>query len=134
MAQNDDKAELILELAKARNAISANVTGLRHDLDFPTRAKRAFKKHPALWLGAAAVAGLVIARVVGRPKEVVKVKVFSKKDEDSPVEKAGKAGLVLGALKVAFDLARPALMRYATQFATQRVSEYMSARQQAPYS
>lgn len=132
MAQHDDKAALILELAKARNTISANVTGLRHDLDFPTRAKRAFKKNPAVWLGAAGVAGLVIARIAGRPTKVVKV--FPKKTEDTPVEKAGKAGLVLGALKIAFDLVRPALMRYATQFATERVSEYMAARQQPPYS
>lgn len=129
MAENDDKAELILELAKSRNAMAANVTGLRHDFDFPTRAKKAFKKSPAIWLGAAAIVGLVVARIPGRSKPAVKVKVAARKGEDSTVEKAGKAGLVFGALKLAFDLARPALMRYATQ----RVSEYVAARQQPEY-
>ena len=35
-------------------------------------------------------------------------------------EKAGKAGLMLAALKIAFDVARPALLKWVTQW----VSDY----------
>lgn len=128
MAQNDDKAELILELAKARSAIGGNVVHLRRDLDFPTRARRAFKKSPIPWLVAAGLVGLVVARIPGRTKKVVKVVPKRSRDDDSPVEKAGKAGLVLGALKIAFDLARPALLKWATQ----RFSDYVAASHQPP--
>lgn len=117
MAQDHDKAELIAELARSRAATSANVQLLRRDLDFPTRAKKAFKKSPLPWLGGAAVAGLIIARIPRRTKKVVTV--FPKKEE--PVAaKAGKAGLVLGALKIAFDVARPAILKWVTQ----RLADY----------
>jgi hypothetical protein len=120
MAQDHDKAELIAELARARTTASANVVALRHDLDFPARARRSFAKNPLPWIGGAAVLGLIVARIPKRTKKVVTV--FPKKEE--PVAaKAGKAGLVLGALKIAFDFARPALLKWATQ----RFSNYMGA-------
>jgi hypothetical protein len=122
MAQDEDKAELIAELARARAALASNAGALRHDLDFPTRAKKAFKRNPLLWLGAAAVIGLVIARLPGRPKKVVKV--FPKEKEPA-LEKAGKAGLLLGVLKIVFDLARPALLKWVTQ----RFSDYVATGQ-----
>ena len=73
MAQDHDKAELIAELARSRTAASANMQLLRRDLDFPTRAKKAFKKSPLPWLGGAAVAGLIIARIPRKTKKVVTV-------------------------------------------------------------
>ena len=120
MAQNHDKAELILELARARSALASNVQGLRRDLDFSARAKKSFKKNPVPWLGGAAVLGLLIARRPTRSKTPPKKVVKFFPQEDKAVEKAGKAGLMLGAMKIVFDLARPVLMRWATQ----RFSEY----------
>jgi len=121
MAQDNDKAELIAQLAQARATISGNAVALRHDLDFPTRAKNAFKRSPIPWLGGAALLGLLVARLPRRTKTVAPVAAKSKKE--AVVEEAGKAGLVLGALKIAFDLARPALTRWATQ----RISDYVTA-------
>jgi hypothetical protein len=117
MAQDHDKAELIAELQRSRAAASANVQLLRRDLDFSTRAKKAFKKSPLPWLGGAAVLGLIVARIPRQKKKVVTV--YPKKEEPA-IEKAGKAGLVLGALKIAFDVARPAILKWVTQ----RVSDY----------
>lgn len=123
MAQDDDKTELIAQLAQARATISGNAVALRHDLDFPTRAKKAFKRSPIPWLGGAALLGLLVARLPRRTKKVAPVATKSKKE--AVVEEAGKAGLVLGALKIAFDLARPALIRWATQ----RFSDHLAAAQ-----
>ena len=119
MAQADDKTQLIADLARARAQISGQVVALRHDLDFPTRAKAAFKRGPLPWLGGAAVVGLILSRLPGRKKTVV---VPSRKGSqaEAAVETAGKYGLLLGALKVAFNLARPAL----TAWVARQVSEY----------
>ncbi len=118
MAQDDDKAELIAELARARARLSENTLALRHDLDFPTRAKKAFKRSPLPWLGGAAVLGLIIARLPGRKQKVV----VTRKTKEPAVETAGKAGLLLGALKIAFDFARPTILAWATQ----RFSDYVA--------
>jgi len=123
MAQDDDKAELIAQLAQARATMSGNAVALRHDLDFPTRAKNAFKRSPIPWLGGAALLGLIVARLPRRTKKVAPVSAKSKREP--VVEEAGKAGLVLGALKIAFDLARPALIKWATK----RFSDYVAAAQ-----
>jgi hypothetical protein len=121
MAQEHEKAELIAELAQARAGMTRNVAALRHDLDFAARARNSFAKNPMLWLGGAALLGLIIARIPGRKGKVHTVRV---EKAEPVVAQAGKAGLVLGALKIAFDFARPTLMKWATQ----RVSDYMEAK------
>ncbi len=120
MAKDPRKAELIAELARTRSQMTANVTGLRRDLDFPARARRAFARHPAVWIGGTALLGLMIAKLSTRPKKVVVLG----KGKPAPLEQAGKAGLILGALKIAFDLARPALTRWVTHYA----ADYFAAR------
>ena len=121
MAEDDYKTELIAELSRARTSMAGNVSALRRDLDFPTRARKAFTRSPLPWLGGAALVGLIVARFPKRTKKVVTV--FPKKEP--PLEQAGKAGLLLGALKIAFDFARPALLKWATQ----RFSDYVSTAQ-----
>lgn len=122
MAQDDDKAELIAGLARARARLTESTLALRRDLDFPTRAKKAFKKSPLPWIGGAALVGLIIARLPGKKAKVV----VTRKPKEPTMETAGKAGLILGALKIAFDFARPALLHWATE----RFSGYVAARGQ----
>lgn len=116
MAQDDNKAELIAELARARARWTQGALTLRHDLDFSTRVKKAFKSSPLPWMGGAALLGLIIARL---PRKRTKV-VITRKSKEPAMETAGKAGLILGALKIAFDFARPTLLHWATQ----RFSDY----------
>lgn len=128
MAEDERKAELTAILARSRTQITDNVHYLGHDLDFASRARRAFKTHPAVWIGGAILIGLFISRLpFGRKKAVAAPR--SKKAE-STVEKAEKAGLVLGALKIAFDIAKPTLMGWATR----RVAEYFEAGNRRNYS
>ena len=119
MAEEQRKAELTAELARARRRIGANFVALRHDLDFPARAKSAVLKNPAAWLGGVAIVGALLAALPGRRKKIV----VSRKAE-AHMANAGKAGLLLGALKIAFDLARPALAKWASR----RVADYMDGR------
>lgn len=116
MAEDERKVELTTALARSRSHISLYVDDLRHDLDFAGRARRAFTRHPAVWIGGAVVLGLLISRLPLRRKSAP----TPRRKADSNFEKAEKAGLVLGALKIAFDIARPTLMGWATR----RVSQY----------
>jgi hypothetical protein len=121
MAEDRRKAELIAELARARARLTANAQGLRTELDFPTKARRAFTRHPAVWIGGAALLGLLVAKLPARRKKGV----VKRKGAEPVLEKAGQAGLLLGALKIAFDFARPALLKWATQ----RATDYFATRQ-----
>lgn len=113
MAEDERKAELTGQLARSRTQITTNVHALGRDLDFASRARRAFKTHPAVWIGGAILIGLVISRLpFGRKKVTVKV---GKKAEPT-VEKVERAGLLLGALKIAFNILRPTLMGWATRW------------------
>ena len=117
MAEDPRKSELTAELARARARIGASFGALRHDLDFPARAKHAVTKHPAAWMGGATLLGLLLTRLPGRKKTVV----LRRSGTEEKVAAAGKTGLLLAALKIAFDLSRPALAKWASR----RVTDYM---------
>ena len=118
MAENNRKAELTAELARARSRIGANLGALRRDLDFPARVKSAVFKHPRALAGGAALIGLLLARVPARKKKAAP----NRKNTEAQIVGAGKAGLLLTALKIAFDLSRPAI----TKWASRRVADYMA--------
>jgi hypothetical protein len=118
MAQDKRKAELIAELDAARSRLATHAHGLHGELDLAARARKAFARNPFPWIGGASVAGLLIARLFRRQKTVV----VERRGEAAALGKAGKAGLLLGALKIAFDVARPALGKWLVH----RVSEYVN--------
>jgi hypothetical protein len=125
MAEDRVKAELIADLAAARARLSDNALALRHDLDFSSRAKKAFKSSPLPWLGGAALAGLILARLgPGRTKKSIRP-AAARQPAEPMLEKAGKAGMLLGILKMVLDFARPAV----TAWARKRVTDYIATRQ-----
>ena len=120
MAEDDRKVVLKTELAAARQRVATNLHALRQDLDFRTRTKRAFARQPIAWIAGASIVGLFVARVVFRRTKVVVVG----KGHEGAVEKAEKAGLLLGILKITFDLLKPTLTKLATGF----VADYARGR------
>lgn len=116
MAQDPRKAELTAELARSRSQITAQARLLGRDLDFATRARQAFARHPAVWIGGAALLGLLITQLPRRRKDPAP----RRKSAEPVLEEAGKAGLAVAALKIAFNIARPAL----TAWVTRRVAEH----------
>ena len=119
MAEDERKSELTAKLARARSRITADFGALRRDLDFPARAKSAVMKHPAAWVGGATLVGVLLAKLPARKKKAV----VQRDGMEAKMVSAGKTGLLLGALKIAFDLARPALAKWAAQ----RVANYMDS-------
>ena len=90
--------------------MSGCVTALRQDLDVGARIKRGVIRHPAVWFGGATVVGLLLSRIpASRRKVVVKGPAI----RHAEAQKAGRAAFVLGALKIGFSFAKPALLSWA---------------------
>lgn len=96
------KDELLIELARSRQALAADLPELSLRLNPFARVQRSFARHPGAWFAAAAIAGLIGSRWLLAP---------SKKNPQSP-GKGRKALLrslpALGwFLKSAWIFARP---------------------------
>ena len=105
MAEPSRKQTLIAELETNRTRIAASMVEVRHDMDFGARLKSKYKRHPAVWFGAAAVVGVVLARI------------FKSRRKDAPVryhqaEKPAKVAFLFTALKLALPFAKPALTAF----------------------
>jgi hypothetical protein len=122
MAQELRKSELIAEIARARQSLTDSVRGVSCGLDFVHRAEHSIAQNKLAWISGASLVGFILAKLPARTKKVV---VDRKgRPASSTGETAVKAGLLVTALKFAFDLARPALTRWLTQ----RVTEYAQQR------
>lgn len=106
MADQTRKQSLSSELQGARSQMGNFVVGLREDLDVGTRLKSNYSSHPGAWFGGAAVLGLLLSRIVPSRR-----KAFPKLPSgwNYPIQKTGKFGTVLSALKFVFTVAQPAI-------------------------
>src|SRR4051812_37198023 len=107
------KQELIRELEQARQKITISRAGLGDDLQVGEKISANLTRYRGAWLAGALITGLAISKIPPRTKKV-KVPVLKGKGEKE-VEKAGATGLGLMALKFAFDVGKPYLMKYLTQ-------------------
>ena len=123
MAHDARKAALIAALDRARSQLAVNAGALRDDLDVNRRARRSFSHNRVAWLGGATIAGVLLSRLTARTGKVVVNRKGRKHEGETS---AVKAGLLLGALKIAFDLAKPTLLKWAGR----RVADYVSQRTQ----
>lgn len=108
MPDESRKQSLIAELASARTELHAHALGVSRGCNLVERVKRGVKHRPALWFGGAALLGLLLSKMGRSKRQIVKVPMF----RDRTPEKAGKAAIVLTALKFGLDFARPALMKW----------------------
>lgn len=121
MADNTDrKAELIAELNRARSRATAYRRGLSGDLKVSSKAKANIARNRGAWLLGAGLVGLIIAKIPPRTK---KVPVSSYKgDRRQQVEATGKAGLMLGILKLLVDATKPVFLAWMTKRLGEAVS------------
>ncbi len=114
MADPTKKQSLIRTLQEARGQIAGNIHGLKEDLSFGKRFRRSVRENPIAWYGGAAVLGLILSKLPPMGKKVVVPQpIFAKQ------QKAGKAAVLLGALKIALDLGRPFLTNWLKERAKQ---------------
>lgn len=119
-----DRAAIKSDIALSRERMGREISGLRYELDIPRKLKNSFRDQPAIWIGALAVVGLLIAIAPARKKKVyVQAKDNSKENGKGLLE----AGALVGVLKFAATLLRPALMK----FVTSKLTGYSRTRSQA---
>jgi hypothetical protein len=112
MAQHtqDDKAELIAQLDRARAQFARNLDGLRRDADLGSHLKHSFTTHKAAWLGSAGIAGWVLSRLPARKK-----KVIVHKGDGQKIKEIAEVGLLITILKTLFTLFRPLIVGFASK-------------------
>ena len=121
-----DRAAIKSDIALSRERMGREISGLRYELNFPRKLKNSFRDQPAIWMGALAVVGLLIAVAPARKKKVyVRAKDNSKENGKGLLE----AGALVGVLKFAATLLRPALMK----FVTRKITGYSRTRSQATH-
>jgi hypothetical protein len=119
-----DRAAIKSDIALSRERMGREISGLRYELDIPRKLKNSFRDQPAIWIGALTAVGLLIAIAPARRKKVyVQAKDNSKENGKGLLE----AGALVGVLKFAATLLRPALMK----FVTSKLTGYSRTRSQA---
>jgi hypothetical protein len=106
-----DRAAIKSDIALSRDRLGRELNGLRYELDFPRKVKNSFRDQPAIWIGAIAVVGLLIAVAPARRK-----KVYLRSKENSKQNGKGllEAGALVGILKFAATVLRPTLIKFVT--------------------
>jgi hypothetical protein len=104
-----DRAAIKSDIALSRDRLGRELNGLRYELDFPRKVKNSFRDQPAIWIGAIAVVGLLIAVAPSRRK---KVYVHSKENSKQNSKGLLQAGALVGILKFAATLLRPTLIKF----------------------
>jgi len=120
-----DRAAIKSDIALSRDRMARELSGLRYELDIPRKLKNSFRDRTAIWIGALAVVGLLIAIAPARKK---KVYVRAKDNTQENAKGLLEAGALVGVLKFAATLLRPALMK----FVTSKITGYSRTRSQAP--
>jgi hypothetical protein len=106
-----DRAAIKSDIALSRDRLGRELNGLRYELDFPRKLKNSFRDQPAIWTGAIAAVGLLIAVAPARRKKVyVRSKENSKQNGKGLLE----AGALVGILKFGATLLRPTLIKFVT--------------------
>jgi hypothetical protein len=111
-----DPVKLREKIARSREMVSRDMSGLTYELNFPLKFRRAFQHHTALWIGGAVVLGLAVALLKARTKKVY-VNPLGKKGRAAQKDSFSSNALS-GALKLGFAAAQPVIVSYfAKRFA-----------------
>ena len=102
--------ELQLKVARTRELVVRDASGLRYELNFPLKLKRAFQRNTVVWVGAALAVGLLMALLKARTQKVY-VGASGKKVR-SPNKSLLQSGALLGALKFGMTLLQPMVVSY----------------------
>ena len=111
-----DRAAIKSDIALSRDRMGREVSGLRYELDFPRKLRNSFRDQPAIWIGAVVVVGLLIAVAPARTKKVyVRPKWDGSIGKENGQKGLLEAGALVGVLKFAATLLRPALIKFVTR-------------------
>jgi hypothetical protein len=102
--------ELRQKIARSRELVVRDMDGMRYELNFPLKFRKAFQRHTVFWVGAALAVGLGLALLRARTQ---KIYVGSGgKRADSTNKTLLGSGAVLGLLKLGMTLVQPMVVSY----------------------
>lgn len=108
---NKPPAALRVELDQSRQRVARELRGLRYELDFPQKFRRSFQQQTGVWIAAVAVVGVL---VVALPRGRRNVRAEPKGGEKSKARLL-ETGFLLGALRIAATLLKPAVLGFIKQ-------------------
>lgn len=123
-SRHKSDAELKTQIARSRDDVSLRLKRVREEVDLPTKIRRSVRREPVPWIIGAIAVGLIITGIVTRNKKVV-VDVARRggKTKSALLE----TGFLLGALRVAATLLKPAVVKFVEQkFGSQRAGDSCS--------
>jgi hypothetical protein len=106
--RNKSIEELTAEIGQSRERVANDLRGLKYELDFPAKFRRSFREQTVSWLSAAAAVGALIALAPVRKKKIYVNAKGGRKSQKKLVE----SGVALAVLKIAANLARPAIVEF----------------------
>lgn len=101
--------ELWRKIARSRELVARDMGGMRYELNFPLKFRKAFQRHTVVWVGAALAVGLLVALLRARTQKVY-VGAGGKKvrSQKSLLE----SGALLGLLKLGMTLVQPMVVSH----------------------
>ncbi len=103
-------AELRQQISQTRALVARDIGGVRYELDFPLKFKKAFQRNTVVWIGAAVAVGLLVALLRARTHKVY-LSAAGKKVR-SPNKTLLESGALIGALKLGMTLLQPMVVSY----------------------
>ncbi len=110
--------ELRQKIARSRELVARDMSGMHYELDFPRKLRRAIQNNTVLWVGAALVVGLGLALLRARPRPIY-VSGGGKKTASANKTLLG-SGAVLGLLKFGITLVQPMVVSYFAKQAAKK--------------
>lgn len=99
---DQDKATLLAEIARTRVELTGATERLRGAMDVPARLRRSVQNNRAKWVAGASITALALV-LIRRRKKIV----YVERSTGDLLGSAGKAGMLLGGLKIFVGLAKP---------------------------
>ncbi len=105
--------ELRQKIVRSRELVARDMDGLRYELNFPLKFRKAFQRHTVLWVGAAIAVGLGLALLRARTQKIY-VGVGGKK-ERSRNKSLFESSALIGLLKLGMTLVQPMVVSYVAK-------------------
>jgi hypothetical protein len=106
---DETPVELRQKIARARELVLRDASGLRYELNFPLKFKKTFQRNTVVWVGAALAVGLLMALLKARTQKVY-VRAGGRKVRSQKT--LFQSGALLGALKFGLTLLQPVVISY----------------------
>jgi hypothetical protein len=113
------KDEILAELSRSRAGLTRELAALRRELDFKAKLNNIIRRKPYVWLSGAAALGWMLAGPKSKTRVVTKVIPSDGKPlvvKEKGKRRAGLLALLLGLMRFALPVVRPALTAYAGKF------------------